>query len=243
MSNKISSFIKKKLLGKSKNLISLDEPYDVMVNLLKDQKVAGVLDAGASDGRISRKLLRKFPDANAYAFEPNPMYAGALQEYAKNDKRFHPQFMALSDTEGTAKLHITASPGNTSLCEPGKRLKEIDPQGANVEKSQDVQIVTIDQWAKRNGNVGIQLMKFDIQGHELKALKGAVETLRNSTLLVYVEIWFNSPYEGGALYSEIDLFFREQGFVLYDIYKPKYNKDGLIMWANSIFVNAQKLGI
>ena len=48
MSNRFSSFIKKILLGKNKNLVSLDEPYYVMARLLKGVHVAGIIDAGAS---------------------------------------------------------------------------------------------------------------------------------------------------------------------------------------------------
>ncbi len=126
---------------------------------------------------------------------------------------------------------------------PGRRLKEIDPRGSGAERLEKVQIVTIDDWAEHNGNLAIQLMKFDIQGGELKALRGATRMLQYSTLLVYTEIWFNCPYEDGAIYSEIDLFLRKYGFVLYDIYKPKYNSNRLIMWGNAIFLNAERLGI
>lgn len=243
MANQVSSFIKKKLLGKNKNLISLDEPYEVMRRLLKGRRVTGIIDAGAGDGRISKRLLRKFPAAHAYAFEPNRLYFDSLQQYAKENSRFHPYFLALSDQEGNADLHITQSPGNASLFTPGRRLKEIDPRGSCVERLEKVEIVTINDWAKRNGNLAIQLMKFDIQGSELKALRGATRLLKHSTLLVYTEIWFNCLYEGGAIYSEIDLFFREHGFVLYDMFKPKYNTTGLIMWGNAIFLNVQRLGI
>ncbi|HUU17902.1 MAG TPA: FkbM family methyltransferase [Sedimentisphaerales bacterium] len=243
MGNRLSSFIKKKLLGKNKNLVSLDEPYEVMASLLKSHQVTGIIDAGASDGRISKRLLRKFPEARAYAFEPNPFYAEMLKQYAKDDPRFHPQFLALSDHEGTADLYVTESPGCTSLFAPAKRLKEISLQGASVKSLEKVELVTIDKWAERNGDPAIQLMKFDIQGGELKVLHGATRVLQSSTLLVYTEIWFNCPYEGGAIYSEIDLFLREHGFVLYDIFKPKYNAKGLIMWGNGIFLNVRRLGI
>jgi hypothetical protein len=30
---------------------------------------------------------------------------------------------------------------------------------------------------------------------------------------------------------------------LYDIYKPKYNPNGLIQWANAMFVHAGRLGL
>lgn len=243
MTNQFSSFVKKRLLGKNRNLVSFDEPFEVMPRLLKGHKVTGIIDAGASNGRISKRLLRRFPAAQAYAFEPNPLYAETLKRYAEDDPRFHPQFLALSDSEGEATLHVTESPGNTSLFVPGKRLEEITPDGALVKKDEIVELVTIDNWARRNGDPAIELMKFDIQGGELKALRGAVHTLQNSTLIVYAEIFFNPLYEGGATYSEIDLFLREHGFALYDMYKPKYNPDGLIMWANAIFVNALRLGL
>jgi len=243
MANRFSSFIKKKLLGKNKNLISLDEPYEVMKRILKDYRVTGIIDAGASDGRISKRLLRKFPEAHVYAFEPNPLYTETLKQYAKDNPRFPPQFLALSDHEGAAELYVTESPGSTSLFTPAERLKEINPQGASVKSLEQVDLVTIDKWAQRNGDPAIQLMKFDIQAGELKALKGAVRVLRSSTLLVYTEIFFNPLYNGGAIYSEIDLFFREYGFALYDMFKLKYNSNGLIMWGNAIFLNVRRLGM
>lgn len=243
MANKFSSFVKKKLLGKKQNLVSLDEPFEVIACLLENCHVTGIIDAGASDGRVSKRLLRKFPEGRAYAFEPNPFYAEMLKQYAKDDPRFHPQFLALSDQEGTADLYITESPGCTSLLKPGKRLEGISSHGASVKSVEKIRIVTIDEWARRNDNPAVQLMKFDIQGGELRALRGAVHVLHSSTLLVYTEIWFNCPYEGGAIYSEIDLFLREHGFILYDIYKPKYNKNQLIIWGNAIFLNTRLLGM
>lgn len=223
--------------------MSFDEPFEVMARLLKGHQVSVFIDAGASNGRISRRLLRNFPAAQAYAFEPNAFYAETLKQYAEEESRFHPQFVALSDCEGSATLHVTESPGNTSLLTPGQRLREIAPAGASVKSDDKVEMVTIDNWAQRNGDLSIELMKFDIQGGELKALRGAVRTLKNSTLLVYAEICFNPLYDNGAIYSEIDLFLRDYGFGLYDMYKPKYNQKGLIMWANAIFVNLERLGL
>ena len=243
MTNRFSSFAKKKLLGKNQNLISVNEPYDIMAQLLKDCAVTGIIDAGASDGRISRRLLRKFPSAHIYAFEPNPLYAEKLQQYAKEEQRFHPQFLALSDYEGDAELHITESPGSTSLFTPGKRLKQIDSHGTSVKSLEKVKAATIDEWSKRNDNPEIQLMKFDIQAAELRALRGAVNVLQDSTLVVYTEICFNPIYKEGAIYSEIDLFLRKYGFALYDIFTPKYGPNGLILWGNAIFLNLERLGI
>lgn len=86
-------------------------------------------------------------------------------------------------------------------------------------------------------------MKFDIQGGELMALRGAAKVLSSTTLLVYTEILFNRLYEGGAIYSEVDQLLRSCGFFLYDIYKPKYGSRGELMQGNAIFVHGDRLGL
>ncbi|MCK5642467.1 MAG: FkbM family methyltransferase [Gammaproteobacteria bacterium] len=242
MASRFSSFIKKKLLRKDQNLISLNEPYDAMERLLKGFEITGIIDAGASNGHVSARLLRRFPSAQAYAFEPNPLYVEILEEYAGRDARFHPQFLGLSDRVGEADLRLTQSPGNTSLYDPSCGLQKIDPGGAMVRKIEKIRITTIDEWVE-DVSSEIQLMKFDIQGGELKAMRGATKTLDRSVLLVYTEIMFNPMYENGAIYSQIDLCLRERGFALYDIYRPKYNHDGVLMWGNAIFVHRARLGL
>jgi FkbM family methyltransferase len=241
MSNRLGTQLKKMFLGKRSNLISLEDPFETMSRLLRRCEVTGVLDAGASDGRISRRLLRRFPGAQAFAFEPNPLYAERLEQYAAVEPRFHPYFLALSDQKGRARLNVTTSVGSTSLLTPGRRIQELLAEGADVTKQEDVEATTIDEWVQSNGNPPIQVMKFDIQGAELKALSGAIGTLQTSTLLVYAEIWFNACYEGGALYGEVDAFLQQHGFVLYDFYKPKYDAKGLLTWANAIFLNPDRV--
>lgn len=223
--------------------MSFNEPYGAIAEILCKQKISGIIDAGASNGRISMRLLRHFPEAQVYAFEPNPLYRETLLKLTSGNTRLKPQFLALSDKESVVNLNVTRSPGTTSLFTPGNNLREMYPAESEIEKIEQVEAVTIDRWAQRNGNVPVEIMKFDIQGGELKALEGAVHVLETSTLLVYSEILFNPLYEGGAIYSEIDLFFRKHGFVLYDIYKPRYHRKGKLLWANAVFVHAGRLGL
>lgn len=243
MANRFSSFLKKVIIGKDANLISLDEPYKVIKSLLTDRKVTGILDAGASNGRLSSRMLGLFPEAQAYAFEPNPMYRSELELLADSNERFHPVYAALSDKEGVLDLNITESPGSTSLFAPGNRIKRMNPKGSEVKRVESVNVDTIDNWVARNDVNEIELMKFDIQGGELNAFKGGERTLSDSTLVIYTEILFNRMYEGGAVYSELDLCLREYGFVLYDIFKPKYDENRLLMWANAIFIHAGRMGL
>ncbi len=243
MSNPVGFFLKKVILGKSKNLLSLEDPFASMKRLLRGQRVTGILDAGASHGRISRKLLHRFPQAEVFAFEPNGLYGEILQQYAREEPRFHPYFIALSDEKGRARLNLTTAPGCTSLLTPNQRMQELFHANASVESSIEVDVTTIDDWVQSKDDPAIQIMKFDIQGAELKALRGAARTLRQSTLLIYTELWFNPGYERGTLYGEVDAFLRSEGFLLFDIYKPKYDPRGLLTWANAIFVNPGRVKV
>lgn len=243
MANILKSLARLLLFSNQGNLVSFDEPYRVMQGLLSGRAITGIVDAGASNGRISRRFLRYFPEARVYAFEPNPFYRKTLEQQAGENRRLQPQFMALSDTERTVHLNITRSPGTTSLFKPGVNLTRMYPEESEVETVAAVEAVTLDDWARRKGAVEVQLMKFDIQGGELKALEGADRMLRETVLAVYTEILLNPLYEGGALYSEIDLCLRKRGLVLYDLYKPRYSREKKLLWANALFVHEKRLGI
>lgn len=243
MANAFSAFLKKLLLRKDQNLISTDDPYEVIKRVLSQHSVTGLLDAGASNGRISLRLLRLFPNATAYAFEPNPFYRETLARKAESDPRFRPQFLALSDRDGSVALHIAESPGISSFFTPSQSLKSLYPEDATIREAVQVDAVTLDHWASRSKVGAIEVMKFDIQGAELMALSGAQKTIQQSTLAIYIEVLFNSLYEGSALYSEIDLFLRKAGFVLFDFYKPRYDRQGNLLWANALFLHSGRLGI
>ena len=241
MTNLHKMLLRNTLFRKDGSLVSLEKNYGVIDGLMRGQQVTGILDAGASTGRISKRYLRMFPDAHVYAFEPQPLYRQVLTMGAQSNPRFHPFFVALSDVSGTIDLHITKSPGTTSFFRPTKHMRSLYPEETTIAAVERVEMITIDNWAETNGHPKIQLMKFDIQGAELKALHGAKRILRDITLLVYIEISFNSLYEGGALFGEIDMCLREAGYVLYNFYKPRSDTKGMLIQADAIYVHGERL--
>jgi FkbM family methyltransferase len=241
MTKPLKAMIRKVFLGKEQNLVSLDDPYERMGSLLRGHDVTQVVDAGASNGRISKKLLRLFPQATVYGFEPNPLYGGDLARLHKMEHRFEPQFVALSDEKGLVDMHLTASPGSSSLFVPSDLLQELDPEGASVTETRTIGSVTLDQWAHEQQVDGVQVLKLDIQGGELKAFRGASDILRSSTLLIYTEVLFNPIYTDGPLYGEIDLYLREHGFVLHDMFKPKYDPKGTLLWGNALYLHPNRM--
>jgi len=235
--------LRKTLFGKKGNLIALDEPFDAIGKLMSGRRVGAFLDAGASDGRIARRLFKLFPDADAYLFEPHPNYTQRLADFAATNKKVHPQTVALSDETGEIVLHETTSLGQTSIFKASDRLAEITPHVRENHKAHHVPMVTLDNWSAEHGNPVFDVMKFDIQGAEAKALRGGRKTLDRGTKLVYTEVFFNRLYEGGAVFSEIDLVLRDAGFVLYNIFKPHCDARGTLTRADAIFVHAERMGM
>jgi len=235
LANIITRLLNSAMLGRGGNLQSFEDPYQAVARLLRHENVTGILDAGASHGRVTDRFMRLFPEAQAYAFEPNPMYRDRLEARAAQDKNFHPQYYALSDKPGSLELHVAESPGITSLFRPSAKLHDMYPDKAREKQAIIVDVTTIDEWARNLGNPEIQFMKFDIQGGEVNALKGAADTIARGTKLIYTEILFNSLYDEGGLYTDIDRVLRDYGFQIYNIYKPRTDDQGRIMWANAIF--------
>jgi FkbM family methyltransferase len=243
MTNLLKALVRHTLFRKGGSLVCFDKHYDAIERLLRGHHVTGILDAGASNGRISKRFLRMFPEAQVFAFEPQPLYRGILEHFAREDPRFHPQFTALSDKTGTVDLQLTHSPGTVSLFVPDPRMKALFPEETVAKGVERVEAVSLDEWAMGHGDPAMQLLKFDIQGGELKAMEGASRVLQTSTLLVYTEIFFNSLYQGGAIYSQIDLCLRQYGFVLYNFCKPKSDKNQMLIQADAIYVHAERLQI
>lgn len=243
MAKLFHSFLRQTLFRKKDNLLSLDDPYPTMLKLFGDKPVLNILDAGASNGHVTRRLLKQFPNATSYLFEPNPAYAPQLQTLAKQDSRIVPQLKALSNTEGQMTFHITQSPGRSSLFKTAVNAADADHEKRQVKQTIDVPVVTVDQWKQRE-NVGkIDLMKLDIQAGELNALKGADKTLREEVSMIFTEAFFNPRYQGGALFGEIDTYLRQCGFTLFSIYSPRANEQGKLLWANVLFVHEERLNM
>jgi len=78
------------------------------------------------------------------------------------------------------------------------------------------------------------LLKLDVQGFELEALKGC-EDLLHCFAWVYAECSFVELYEGQALADGVIAWLRERGCVLSGVYNMTYDKQGRAVQADFLF--------
>jgi hypothetical protein len=89
--------------------------YDDIARLNRawDRSVNTFFDVGANVGQTTRQVLRRFPSARVYAFEPHPTSFRALA--AITDKRPSTHQIALGERSGRAKLYQYGESGDGSL--------------------------------------------------------------------------------------------------------------------------------
>jgi FkbM family methyltransferase len=178
-----------------------------------------VLDIGANIGYYSLILARKVGEnGRVYAFEPEPENFELLKKNVaiNHYQNIIPVNMAISDTNGISRLYINeTNKGDHRLYDSGNKRSFI-----TVEK------IKLDDYFKGQPQTNIDVIKMDIQGSELQALKGMTNLLLNSKKLILVlEFWPFGLNCAGSNPEELIDFLTEMGFhifVLDEIKKCNY---------------------
>jgi FkbM family methyltransferase len=186
-----------------------------------------IFDVGSCEGEESIRYSRLFPDANIYAFEPLPnnvdMIKFQLDQYHVENVRFFQ--IALADHIGEADFYVSSGQkyehvsnedwdfGNksSSLLPPHANNQEFFPWLKFSEKIK-VPLSTIEVICDQNKIEEIDFIHLDVQGAELKVLRGAGPYLKKiNTIWMEVE---NIPlYEGQPLKLEVETYMKGHGFL------------------------------
>ena len=111
----------------------------------------------------------------------------------------------------------------------------LDHVQGEATRSVPVDVKRIDDIAEQTG-LKPDLLKLDLQGAELPALKGAVQVLESCEFCV-IEFGCLEAYKKRTTPAELLSFMDEQGFILYDIVDVKYRPfDGAMMGGDFFFV-------
>jgi FkbM family methyltransferase len=132
------------------------------------------LDIGAHIGYYSVYLspwVRR-----AYAFEPDPRNIEDLRDNARLAGNVEVVEAAVSSRDGVARLHVGQGSAVSSLDGGGK-------DGTAIE----VKTVTIDSFVALRPGIDVGLIKTDVEGHDLEALRGMSEVVTRCKPLILTE--------------------------------------------------------
>ena len=171
-----------------------------------------ILDVGCFEGGTCT-FLSKIKNVKVIGFEANPEAFKKAVQMTKNNPSVKIENFAVSETIGFADIYITDDRLSSSL----------NPIADNnirfsTKQVERVKTISLDDYLAENDlkNDKILAIKLDVQGHELKVLRGAVKTL-GRTFFVLTEMSNHTNYQEGSKYFEVDALLREQGFILQNI--------------------------
>jgi len=210
----------------------------------------GILDIGAMliDGSPAEyRVLLKRDRARVTGFEPVSEECQRLNSPNKNtDTHFLPYFIG----DGTRqKFYHTNYSMTGSLYEPNTKLLNMFHnlgELTQVVSEVIVDTVRLDDIAELD--FPIDYIKIDVQGAELQALNGASDRVLKDVLVIQTEAEWVPLYKNQPLFSELEVFLRNQGFVMHRImgfgtrsFKPiimngNINLGLQHLWSDVIFV-------
>jgi len=167
-----------------------------------------VLDIGANIGYYAL-LFSQLVGASGtvIAVEPHPENVHLLELNLKFNRVTNVKVMpfAVSDEVGTAEMFVS----------DGSNWHSLHPTDLTSQRKISVPTVTIDTITAQLGG-SVDLIRMDIEGWEVKALKGAEGTLKRDLPALVVEVHPNYMQEGEIrqFLSWLRSFGYEQGFVV-----------------------------
>ncbi len=180
-----------------------------------------VIDGGAHLGSFARLAGRLWPAAVTPLLEPQPACQAALGALAKGGRHI-PHSVALGSAEDAAaglKLSVEDQPTT----------------GAHIaDDGVAVQVATLDSLVQLTA-ADRTLLKMDLQGYELQALRGAGRMLGETEVILTEVSFFAQAYEP-PIARLVDLLDRH-GFELFDVAAlSSRTRDGRLRQGDLIFV-------
>lgn len=179
------------------------------------------VDGGAYKGEFLDACLAFRHDVQLVAFEPQPHRARKLKKKYRHLVNVDIYAQALGDHDAMTTLHITTANTLSFTCFPAPVLSSKVQERYIVLETVQVEQVCLQSVLKTPPG----LVKLDIQGSELHAIKGLGDVLPRTAALL-VERSTRQRYPGQPSDAELHFFIEEAGFMLKDIL-PHIPQEGI----------------
>lgn len=172
-----------------------------------------VVDAGANIGIYSRFLSSCVgPAGIVHSFEPDPENFARLRTEVASLPNVRVNQLALSDRAGDSLLYISEELNVDHRAYPTE---------GETRRTVPIRSTTLDDYFKPGERV--DLIKMDLQGYELHALRGAKRVLQeNPHMKLLLEFWPYGLKQAGAEWTDFVTTLERQGLVI-----RQFSKNGL----------------
>ena len=216
-------------------------PYHDVNRLIGKENIKTVFDVGANEGQTTLKLLKFFPKASIYSFEP-----GKEAFYKLNNRFVFESVKAINMGMGEKKERLELIRHESSVTD--SFLEDCNEDNLKITKSrkiinkEKVEVTSIDEFCSENGIDYIDLLKIDTQGFEKYVLKGASNMLKNKKIkAIVMEICFSKIYKEQTHLSEIAKAMENYHYSIVDFYDKARVNGKTISWCDMFYIDLNNM--
>lgn len=154
-------------------------PFEIIRSTVNPLEKPVVFDVGANNGQFAAAIFDHWPDACVHSFEPQKQLWQRIHEFATinnlQDQLF-PQWAAVGSTKGEQYFYQNRSPMSASLIREKAARR-------TIRRVVKVPVITLDDYAQTHGIQQVDILKIDVEGSEIDAMRGAEQVLQHVRFL------------------------------------------------------------
>lgn len=168
-----------------------------------------VLDVGANRGQFLSMIVNGLGDVpfHVHAIEPSASAFRALAAEHSDSSRVTLNQLGLGKEEGTLALYSNAEGSGIASLYP----RRLDHFGIDFSLTESVSIGTLDTYCERHALRVIDLLKLDVEGHELDVLRGASQLLKDGVIDTITFEFGGCNIDSRTYFQDFFYFFKSYG--------------------------------
>lgn len=200
-----------RMQGKGYGSATIEKEIACISDLLNYQPSCA-LDIGGNVGNYTEELCKRWPNITVHIFEPSPTNLPKLESRFGNRKNIHIHPFAVSDFEGNTTL-FADQPGSGMGSLSHRNLSHLGISDFNNEEQ--IRVIRGENYWKQLGGGKIDIIKLDIEGHELSAIKGMGALVEETSIFQFE--FGGCNIDTRTYFKDFFNFFKEKNFELYRI--------------------------
>jgi len=196
------------LLGKGFGGARISLKFEVknVMKFLSNEKLT-IFDIGGNIGEYTEEILKKNINCRIFIFEPSKKNSDILKKKFRKNKNITVENIGIDSKNRVQKLYFD------KLGSPLSSLTKRSFLGSDIKMKgfEKAKFVTINKYMQSNHINKIDLLKLDVEGHELECLKGAINFIKKINVI---------QFEFGGCNIDTRTYFRD-----FWLFLKKYNFD------------------